>query len=116
MENRYQRTIGALRLIPRVKGSFVLSDTGVVLAQDMPAALETGLLHTVGTELLVLDETIRHQGDPCRRFDLCYSGHTLFCQPINGGLLCVLAEPAVIDDELQLALDVVAEELGTMRR
>ena len=115
MGNAYSRAIASLRLVPRVEGSFVLNEAGVVLAADLRRVTDTGLLQAVGTKLLVLGEAMGLRDDACVQFELHYPRFTLFGCRLRAGILCVLAETAVIAEELNMALAAVGPELSSIQ-
>jgi len=115
VENRYVEAIRTLRSVPRVKGSFVLTEDGVILAVDMPGTLPTSVMQLVGTRLLVLGESMNAEGDPCTNLELQFGDHTLFGCRVKGALLCVQAEPDVDPPALQTAVSRVVTELATLR-
>lgn len=116
VENNYQRVIQALREVPKVGGSFVLTEDGVVLASDLAEIQREAVLEVVGTKLLVLSESMGTPGDPCTGMELQFASHTLFGCRVGGAVLCVLAEPDVPAVQLQTAVADAMGKLSALRR
>jgi hypothetical protein len=111
---------GPLRLDPPLteapgrEGSFVLDDSGAVLASDLPGALDAAL-REVGAMVLELRQATSLDGDSCRSFELQYGEYTLFGRRIAGGFLCILSRPAVAATDVRQALAVITRQLQALR-
>lgn len=115
MQNRYAEAIRTLRRVGRVKGSFVFTEDGVVLAVDTPETICTSVMQLVGTRLLVLGESMSVQGDPCTSFELQFGDDTLCGCRFRDMVLCVQTEPDVDPQTLQTAVGRVVAELTSLR-
>jgi hypothetical protein len=115
MDNSYQQIIGSLRGVPKVQGSFLSSDSGVILANDMPRFLSASLLQVVSVKLLALNAAMGDGTDAFRQVEVQYRDYTLLGQRIRGGILCVLADTEVLAKELGMALAAVGHQLDVLR-
>jgi predicted regulator of Ras-like GTPase activity (Roadblock/LC7/MglB family) len=116
VESSYLQAIRALREVPKVRGSFVLAEDGVLLASDLPDVQRETVLQMVGTKLLVLGESMDAVGDVCTGVELEFPDHTLFGCRVGGKLLAVLSEADVPAVRLQAAVAEVMAKLATLSR
>jgi hypothetical protein len=109
-----QATLSALRDVEGVLGSFLLTDTGKLLAKDLPAVFHDDVLLETGPRILRLCESIEHGGEALEGLALRFTDHSLHVRRSRGGLLCVIAGVHTNAAALRMASTLVARRLGTL--
>jgi predicted regulator of Ras-like GTPase activity (Roadblock/LC7/MglB family) len=104
-------SLQALRDVEGVLGSFVIDETGALMAKDLPAVFYPELFKDVGPRLLRLRESVEAAGDEPQLFVLRFSEHKLHVRCTERGIICALSEPRVNLPALKLALTLVARRV-----
>jgi predicted regulator of Ras-like GTPase activity (Roadblock/LC7/MglB family) len=104
-------SLQALRDVEGVLGSFVIDDTGALLAKDLPAVFYPELFKDVGPRLLRLREAVEAAGDDPQLFVFRFSEHKLHVRCAEQAIVCALSEPRVNLPALKLALTLVARRV-----
>jgi predicted regulator of Ras-like GTPase activity (Roadblock/LC7/MglB family) len=107
------RALPPLRDLRGVIGSFVVTEVGRPVARDLPALFDVTVLAEVGPRALRLAElAARAEGPGPRWCTLHYAGHVLLLRPLQGGLLCLLADSTVNLAAARMGMNLAARALG----
>ncbi len=112
-----QEAIGALlslKDLQGIVGSFLVSQTGAIIAQDMPSYFGSAA-YDVGPRALRLREAMDLSEGDLDHCTIRYGNHKLSLKPVGGGVLTVLAEATVNAPALRMATNLVARKLGRMQ-
>lgn len=87
--------LARLRQVSGVLGSFTCSETGQLLASDMPERYRAAELESTAARLTNLLSTVEDSVHECASVRLAFAEHQIFVRRYRRGLLCVLtlAEP-----------------------
>jgi predicted regulator of Ras-like GTPase activity (Roadblock/LC7/MglB family) len=104
-------TLGALRDVDGVVGSFVVDGDGALLARDLPQIFESELLHEIGPRIRRIADGLSESGDTPGSVVLHFQDHKLWLKPADGFTLCVLGSVQVNRPALRMALTLVARRV-----
>ncbi len=79
-------TLQTLRDLDGILGSFLVSDSGTIVAQDLPAYFGTAATD-IGPRAQRLQEALSLSQGEVNQCVLRYGPHKISLRPINGGLL-----------------------------
>lgn len=108
MPNGLTTLLATLKDVPGIQGSFLLSDTGSLLARDLPAVFSDDLFAEAGPRLTRLADTFESVG---KRVETClmrFRDHKIYMRRAAEGFLCVLASTNVNLPALRTAATLVA--------
>jgi predicted regulator of Ras-like GTPase activity (Roadblock/LC7/MglB family) len=111
MSERILNTLGALRDVGGIQGSFVVSRSGALLAKDLPAVFDDGLFAVVGPRIARLHETLASENEGLAHVVMRFSEHKLHLRSAPFGFLCALSELGINVSALKMALTLVARRL-----
>ena len=106
------QTLGGLRDVDEVQGSFLLAGDGRLLARDLPAVFHAELFADVGPRLARLRDTFDTDGGTST-LTMRFSDHKLHLRAVGSKLLCVLTGAAVNGPALRMAMNLVARQVET---
>jgi predicted regulator of Ras-like GTPase activity (Roadblock/LC7/MglB family) len=104
----------AMRDVPGLQGSFVISDLGRLLARDMPALFGDDVLGEVGPRLLRLRDTVAEGPDSLAWCVLRYPTNVLCMRPLRDGLLIVLTDRDANVPAMRMAMAHGVRRLNTL--
>ncbi len=104
-------TLAALRDVDGVIGSFVVSEQGELLGQDMPRYIDREVLAELGPRAARIFDTwaVSGRGAECL---LRFHGHKLYLRNSGTSLMCALLDPGVHLPSLRTAMTMVGRKLG----
>ena len=108
MTNGLTTLLATLKDVPGIQGSFLLSDTGSLLARDLPAVFSDELFAEAGPRLTRLADTFESAG---KRVETClmrFRDHKIYMRRAAEGFLCVLATTNVNLPAMRTAATLVA--------
>lgn len=111
MSERILNTLGALRDVGGIQGSFVVSRSGALLAKDLPAVFDDGLFAVVGPRIARLHETLVKDGEGLAHVVMRFNEHKLHLRSAPFGFLCALSDLGINVSALKMALTLVARRL-----
>jgi predicted regulator of Ras-like GTPase activity (Roadblock/LC7/MglB family) len=106
-----RRVLGSVRDVEGVQGSFALSQSGGLLAKDLPAVFDESLFAVVGPRLLRFHEALESQGETLRQVVLRFAQHKLHVRSVGFGFFCVLCDLNTNTAALSMAMGLAAKEL-----
>lgn len=112
-DNSVIDTLGTLRDIDGIQGSFLVSESGGVLARDMPRVVDDAALSEAAPRLWRMLETVESD-QPVDSAVFRFTEHRLELRFVGEkALLCVLADASVNQPALRMALKLVCRKLST---
>ncbi len=105
------RTLGALRDVAGVHGSFVLRPSGELAGKDLPAVFHDELFVEVGARLARFIETMAADGDEVASAVLRFDEHRLFVTRFAHGLLAVITSNDINLAALRMALTLTTRRI-----
>jgi predicted regulator of Ras-like GTPase activity (Roadblock/LC7/MglB family) len=106
------QTLGGLRDVDEVQGSFVLGSGGRLVARDLPAVFHPEIFTDVGPRLARLRETFDDVGGQST-LTMRFADHKLYVRAVGSKLLCVLTGANVNAPALRMAMNLVARHVET---
>ncbi len=103
--------LAALRDVPGIAGSFVISDMGRLLARDMPPVFGDDVLGEVAPRALRLRDTLGYAGEDLDSAVIRYTDYLLFLRPLNDGVICALAFQGVNVPAVKMAMNLCARRI-----
>ena len=105
--------LATLQEVAGVAGSFVCSDSGRLLAREIPSVFEDQVLGEAGTRLLRMGEAFAAAGDDLDMAVVRYGDQRVYLKWISGGLLCVVVSGRVNMPALRMAASLVCRRIST---
>jgi predicted regulator of Ras-like GTPase activity (Roadblock/LC7/MglB family) len=109
-----QPSLVSLRDVTGVEGSFVVSDSGALLAKDLPAVFSEATLGAAAPRVQRLFEAFETVERPLTHVLLNFGEHRLIAQRFSGGVLCVLARTEARAASLRTAVKLVGRRLAQL--
>jgi predicted regulator of Ras-like GTPase activity (Roadblock/LC7/MglB family) len=103
-------TLQTLRDLDGILGSFLVADSGTVVAQDLPAYFGTAAAD-IGPRAQRLQEALSLSQGEVNQCVLRYGPHKISLRPVNGGLLTIVASSDINLPALRMAANLVAKKL-----
>lgn len=107
-----QAVLTALKDIPGVVGSFVLSPQGVLIAREMPAIFPDNIFPNLGRRLASVVEALETQVSAVQEMLLKFEGHWIFVRRSAQGFLTILTSDAVNFPALKMASNVALKQVA----
>jgi hypothetical protein len=104
-------SLGRLREVSGVIGSFTCADSGQLLASDMPERYSLAELESTAARLTNLLGTLEDAVHECSSVRLAFAEHQLLLRRYRRGLLCVLARADYDRRALGVIEGLVIEQL-----
>ncbi len=105
-------TLASLRDVNDVRGSFLLSEQGRLVARDLPAMFHSEIFAEIGPRLVRLRETLESEGDDMSALTLRFTEHKLHLRAIGALLLGVVTSAKVNGPALRMAMNLVARRVA----
>jgi len=105
-------SILALRDVAGVQGSFVIADDGQIVARDMPAYIEDGVISDVAPRLSRLHESLSSSGSYLETCVLHFSDQRLYARKVPEGFVCMLLVQGANLPALRMAVNLVARRIA----
>ena len=105
-------SLGTLKDVAGIMGSFVFTGEGQLVAREIPAMFDDGALAEASGRLARLRETFAAVGDALDVAVVRYREHKLYLKILGeGGMLCIVAEGAVNMPALRMAANLVGRRI-----
>jgi len=105
-------TLSSLRDLEGIVGSFVVSESGDVIAKDLPAYFD-GVLEEVGPRLLRLRDALDLAEGDVSACNVRYAGYKLTVRSMQGAIITVIADAKVNGPALRMAMNLVVRRCGS---
>jgi len=105
-------TLATLKDVAGITGSFVCTREGRLVAREIPALFDDGVLSEAGSRLLRVSETFASNSDELETAVVRYGDHRLFLKSITGGLLCIVVSGPVNMPALRMAANLVGRRIS----
>jgi predicted regulator of Ras-like GTPase activity (Roadblock/LC7/MglB family) len=105
-------SLATLKDVAGITGSFVCTQSGRLVAREIPALFEDAVLAEAGSRLLRITETFAAGGDELDIAVARYGDHRVYLKAIAGGLLCVVVAGPVNMPALRMAANLVGRRIG----
>ena len=106
-------SLATLKDVTGVAGSFVCTDSGHLLAREIPAVFDDHVLGEAGRRLLRMAEAFAAVGDDLDIAVVRYGDQRVYLKWISGGLLCVVVSGRVNMPALRMAANLVCRRIAT---
>ena len=106
-------SLATLKDVAGVAGSFVCTASGQLLARELPAVFEDGVLGEAGSRLLRMREAFAAAGDDLDMAVVRYGDQRIYLKWISGGLLCVVVSGRVNMPALRMAANLVCRRIAS---
>lgn len=106
-----QHVLTALKDIPGVVGSFVLTPQGALAAREMPAIYPDDIFPELGRRLATIGEVLESQMGHARELLMKFEGYWVFVRHTTECLLTVLVAEAVNFPALRMATNVALKQI-----
>lgn len=107
-----QPVLSALKDIPGVVGSFVLTPQGALMAREMPAIYPDDIFSDLGRRLATIGEVLETQMGAARELLMKFEGYCVFVRSAGECLLTVLVAEGVNFPALRMATNVALKQLA----
>jgi predicted regulator of Ras-like GTPase activity (Roadblock/LC7/MglB family) len=105
-------SLGTLKDVPGIMGSFVLTEDGRVVAREIPTMFDDPALAEVSGRLTRLRDTFAAVGDRLEVAIVRFRDHKLYLKSLGDGMLCIVAEGGVNMPALRMAANLVGRRIG----
>jgi predicted regulator of Ras-like GTPase activity (Roadblock/LC7/MglB family) len=106
-------SLATLKDVAGVTGSFVCTESGRLVAREIPAMFESAVLAEAGSRLVRVAETFAAAGDELDLAVVRYGDHRLHLKVIAGGMLCIVVAGPVNMPALRMAASLVARRIAS---
>jgi predicted regulator of Ras-like GTPase activity (Roadblock/LC7/MglB family) len=104
-------TLTGLRDVDDVRGSFLLSGGGQLVARDLPPLFHPEIFGEIGPRLVRLRETLESEGDQVSALTLRFAEHKLHLRAVGAFLLGVITGAKVNGPALRMAINLVVRRI-----
>ena len=104
-------SLGTLKDVAGILGSFVFTEDGRLVAREIPALFDDTALSEASGRLTRLRETFAAVGDRLDVAVVRFRDHKLYLKVLGGGMLCIVAEGGVNMPALRMAANLVGRRL-----
>lgn len=101
-----------LKDVAGIAGSFVCTQSGRVVAREIPALFEDAVLAEAGSRLVRVGETFAAGGDVLETAVIRYGDHRLYLKALTGGVLCIVIAGDVNMPALRMAANLVGRRIA----
>jgi predicted regulator of Ras-like GTPase activity (Roadblock/LC7/MglB family) len=105
-------SLGTLKDVTGIMGSFVFTETGHLVAREIPPMFDDTALAEASGRLTRLSETFAAVGDRLDVAVVRFRDHKLYLKALGGGMLCIVAEGAVNMPALRMAANLVGRRIA----
>ena len=105
-------SLATLKDVGGITGSFVCTPNGRLVAREIPALFEDGVLAEAGSRLVRMREAFAAGGDDLDVGVVRFRDHRIYLKVIGDSLLCIVAEGAVNMPALRMAANLVGRRIG----
>ena len=105
-------SLATLKDVAGIAGSFVCTQSGRLVAREIPSLFEDVVLAEAGSRLLRIGETFAANGDELEFAVVRYGEHRLYLKAIAGGMLCIVVAGQVNMPALRMAANLVGRRIA----
>jgi predicted regulator of Ras-like GTPase activity (Roadblock/LC7/MglB family) len=105
-------SLATLKDVGGILGSFVCTQSGRLVAREIPDMFEDAVLAEAGSRLVRLGETFAAVGDELEIAMVRFRDHRLYLKVIPGGMLCIMADGPVNMPSLRMAANLVSRRIA----
>ena len=105
-------SLGTLRDVAGIMGSFVFTGDGRLVAREIPAVFDDVALTEASGRLTRLRETFAAVGDAFDVAVVRYRDHKLYLKTLSEGMLCIVADGPVNMPALRMAANLVSRRIA----
>jgi predicted regulator of Ras-like GTPase activity (Roadblock/LC7/MglB family) len=105
-------SLGTLKDVAGIMGSFVFTDDGRLVAREIPAMFDDVALTEASGRLTRLRDTFAAVGDQMDLAIVRFKDHKLYLKTLPAGMLCIVSEGAVNMPALRMAANLVSRRIG----
>jgi predicted regulator of Ras-like GTPase activity (Roadblock/LC7/MglB family) len=105
-------SLATLKDVAGIAGSFVCTQSGRLVAREIPALFEDVVLAEAGSRLLRIGETFAANGDELEFAVVRYGENRLYLKSIAGGMLCIVVAGQVNMPALRMAANLVGRRIA----
>ena len=105
-------SLATLKDVAGITGSFVCTPNGRVVAREISALFDDGVLVEAGSRLVRMREAFAAGGDELEVGVVRFRDHRIYLKSVGDSLLCILAEGAVNMPSLRMAANLVSRRIG----
>ena len=105
-------SLATMKDVGGVMGSFVCTPNGRLVAREIPAMFEDGVLAEAGSRLVRMREAFAAGGDEVEAGVVRFRDHRVYLRSVGDSLLCILAEGSVNMAALRMAANLVARRIA----
>lgn len=105
-------SLGTLKDVSGIMGSFVFTDDGRLVAREIPAMFDDVALTEASGRLTRLRDTFAAVGDQMDLAIVRFKDHKLYLKTLPAGMLCIVSEGAVNMPALRMAANLVSRRIG----
>jgi predicted regulator of Ras-like GTPase activity (Roadblock/LC7/MglB family) len=105
-------SLGTLKDVTGVTGSFVFTEGGRLIAREIPALFDDGALAEASGRIARLRETFAAVGDTLDNAVVRFRDHKLYIKALGSGMLCIVAEGSVNMPALRMAANLVGRRIA----
>ena len=105
-------SLATLKDVAGITGSFVCTPNGRVVAREISALFDDGVLVEAGSRLVRMREAFAAGGDELEVGVVRFRDHRIYLKSVGDSLLCILAEGAVNMPSLRMAANLVGRRIG----
>jgi predicted regulator of Ras-like GTPase activity (Roadblock/LC7/MglB family) len=107
-----EASLATLTDVAGITGSFVCTQSGRLVARQIPALFEDAVLAETGSRLVRLGETFAAGGDDLDAAVVRYGDSRLYLKSIAGGMLCIVISGPVNMPALRMAANLVGRRIA----
>lgn len=105
-------SLATLKDVAGITGSFVCTQSGRLVAREIPSLFEDAVLAEAGSRLLRVGETFAAGGDELEVAVVRYGEHRIYLKSIAGGMLCIVVAGPVNMPALRMAANLVGRRIA----
>jgi predicted regulator of Ras-like GTPase activity (Roadblock/LC7/MglB family) len=105
-------SLGTLKDVAGIMGSFIFTDDGRLIARELPAMFDDTALAEASGRLTRLRDTFAAVGDRLDVAVVRFRDHKLYLKALGAGMLCIVAEGSVNMPALRMAANLVGRRLA----
>jgi predicted regulator of Ras-like GTPase activity (Roadblock/LC7/MglB family) len=104
-------SLGTLKDVAGITGSFVFTEDGRLVAREIPALFDDTALAEASGRLTRLRDTFAAVGDRLDVAVVRFRDHKLYIKALGAGMLCIVAEGGVNMPALRMAANLVGRRI-----
>jgi predicted regulator of Ras-like GTPase activity (Roadblock/LC7/MglB family) len=108
----FNATLSTFRDVEGVRGSFIVTNSGTLVARDLPAMFTDALLDQVGPRVVRLREALGSVGSEVETCLIRFAEHKVFLKSLPHGMLCVVTATGVNIPALKMAANLAGRRIG----